>query len=154
MQLDAMPTKTSSNHYRIYISTECKYPKTNTLEFWNVQYTTQPDLACFALDMLAIPAISVECVRVFSSAKHLLTDAHNCLNPDIIEANKCLKHWFSKPKEEKGDDKDLGLKEENGPKSEVSEEVEVLDIKKDYESDVEDGVIYEVDSDSKIVWKD
>ena len=92
MQLDAMPTKTSSDHYRTYISTEREHPKTNALEFWNAQYTTQPDLARFALNMLAIPAMSAEYERVFSSAKHLLTDAHNRLDPDIIEANECLKH--------------------------------------------------------------
>src|SRR5579871_5398493 len=123
-------------------------------------YVTQPDLARFALDMLAIPAMSAECERVFSSAKHLITDARNRLNPDIIEANECLKHWFGKPAEEKGS------KEENGPKgktglkegedskfeeAEASEKEVLLRIKKGYESDV---VMYEVDSDDEIVWRD
>jgi hypothetical protein len=151
-QLGAKP-RACSDHYRAFISTEREDPKTNALEFWNARYTTQPDLARFALDMLAIPAMSAECERVFSSAKHLITDARNRLDPDIIEANECLKHWFGKPKEEKGSEEN-GSKGEKGPKSEVSEEVEALDIKKDYESDVEDEVIYEVDSDGEIVWKD
>jgi len=130
---------------------------------------TQPDLARFALDMLAIPAMSAECERVFSSAKHLITDARNRLNPDIIEANECLKHWFGKAEEEKDSKEGKGSKEENGPEektglkegegqkledAEASEEEMLLRIKKGYESDVEDEVMYEVDSDDEIVWRD
>lgn len=140
-QLGAKP-RASSDRYRAFISTGREDNETDPLEYWNTRYTTQPDLARFALDMLAIPMMSAECERVFSSAKHLLTDARNRLNPDIIEANECLKHWFGKPKEEMDQE------------SEASEEVAATDIKKDDESDVEDGVVYEVDSDGEIVWKD
>ena len=109
--------------------------------------------------MLAIPAMSAECKRVFSSVRHLITDARNRLDPDIIEANECLKHWFGLPKEEEGSKEDgpkgkKGEKGEKGPEPEVSEEVEALQIRKAYESDVEDGVIYDVDSDGEVVWKD
>ena len=48
--------------------------------------------------MLAIPLISAECERVFSFAKHLVTDARNCLKADIIEANKCLKSQYGRPR--------------------------------------------------------
>jgi hypothetical protein len=44
--------------------------------------------------------------------------------------------------------------EETNQESEVSEEVVVTDTKKDDESDVEDGVVYEVDNEGEIVWKD
>ena len=92
--------------------------------------------------MLAIPIMSAECERVFSSAKHLLTDTCNRLNPNIIEANECLKHQFSKLEEDK-----------------VDQEAEVLEeaatkTRKDNESDIEDDIVYEVDSDDEIVWKD
>jgi hAT family C-terminal dimerisation region len=76
----------------------------------SVQLGTQPDLALFTLDMLTIPMMSVECEKVFSSAKHLITDSRNRLNLEIIEANECLKHWFGKPEEQESD-------------SEVAEEV-------------------------------
>ena len=48
--------------------------------------------------MLAIPMMSAECKWVFSSTKHLITNARNHLNPDIIEANECFKAWFDEPK--------------------------------------------------------
>lgn len=157
--------KASLDHYGTFILTEPEREKINALEFWNARYTSQPDLARFALDMLAIPAMSAECERVFSSAKHLITDARNRLDPGIIEANECLKHWFGLPKEEEGSKKDgpkgkKGSKGEEGPKEgmdpepEVSEEVEALQIRKAYESDVEDGAIYDVDSDGEIVLTD
>ena len=63
-----------------------------------MQYFAQPELAQFALNILAIPLISAECKRVFSSAKHLVTNSHNHLKADIIEANKCLKSWYGCPK--------------------------------------------------------
>ena len=45
------------------------------LDYWNSRMASQPDLACFAFDMLALslPATSAECERVFSSAKLLIT---------------------------------------------------------------------------------
>ena len=92
--------------------------------------------------MLAILMMSVECKRVFSSAKHLLIDTCNRLNPDIIEANECLRHWFSKPEEDEVDQE-----------AEVIEEA-VTKTRKDNESDIEDDIVYEVDSDDEIVWKD
>ena len=47
-----------------------------------------------ALDTLSIPAMSMECKRVFSSAKKLLTPARDNLQEDIIEATECLKVWW------------------------------------------------------------
>jgi hypothetical protein len=41
--------------------------------------------------------------------------------------------------------------EETNQESEVSEEVVVTDIKKDDESDVEDDVVYEINSEGEIV---
>ena len=131
----------------MYISTDNEPESTNALEFWNARYNTQPDLARFALDMLAIPMMSAECERVFSSAKHLVTDARNRLNPDIIEANECLKHWFGKSNEETTDDE-----------AESSEEVGMAGAKEaseNGESETEDDeVIYEIDSDGEILWND
>jgi hypothetical protein len=47
-----------------------------------------------ALDKLAIPAMSTECERMFSSAKKMITPASNRLGDDIIEACECLKAWW------------------------------------------------------------
>ena len=47
--------------------------------------------------MLAILLISAKCKRVFSLAKHLLTNPRNCLKANIIKANKCLKSQFRRP---------------------------------------------------------
>ena len=67
------------------------------LEYWNQRYLSQQDLARISLNMLAIPLMSAECERVFSSAKHLITDSRTRLLADIIEANECLKFWFGRP---------------------------------------------------------
>ena len=48
--------------------------------------------------MLAILLISAKCERVFSSAKHLVTNTYNRLKANIIKANECLKSWYGRPK--------------------------------------------------------
>jgi hypothetical protein len=63
-QLEYRP-RVSSDRYMAFISTTCEDKETDALEFWNARYNTQPDLARFALDMLAIPMMSAECERVF-----------------------------------------------------------------------------------------
>ena len=58
----------------------------NALQYWNSQYTSRKNkgLPQFALNMLAILAMSSECERVFSSAKSLLTDRRARRLPDVI----------------------------------------------------------------------
>jgi len=81
------------------------------IQYWNDRYHSQPDLAQFALDALAVPPMSDECERLFSSAKLLITDRRSCLRMDIIEANECLRAWYGKPKKGTFDDKVIGVEE-------------------------------------------
>ena len=46
-----------------------------------------------ALDILAIPAMSAEVERVFSSTGQFITDRRNRRQDDIVEAVECLKSW-------------------------------------------------------------
>src|SRR5271163_3021016 len=72
-------------------------PKTfNPVTWWNNQKETFPSLHLYAFDTLAIPAMSAECERVFSSTKKLLTPERSRLAPDIIEASECLKNWWDR----------------------------------------------------------
>lgn len=43
-----------------------------------------------AWDTLAIPTMSAECERIFSSAAQLVTTLWNGLKEDMIEVNECL----------------------------------------------------------------
>jgi hypothetical protein len=52
-----------------------------------------PTLATIAYDLFAMPGMSSECERSFSSAKRMITDDRYNLKPDIIEADQCLKSW-------------------------------------------------------------
>jgi hypothetical protein len=49
-----------------------------------------PTLYQMALDTLSISVMSIECERVFSSARKLLTPARDNLQEDIIEATECF----------------------------------------------------------------
>ena len=46
-----------------------------------------------ALNLLAIPAMSSEVERVFSSTGLMVTDRRNRLKEDIIEAAECMRSW-------------------------------------------------------------
>jgi hypothetical protein len=61
--------------------------------WWNNQGTF-PTLFQDALDKLAISAMFVECERVFSSVKKMITPERNSLLDDIVEACECLKAWW------------------------------------------------------------
>jgi hypothetical protein len=53
-----------------------------------------PILATIAYDLFAMPGMSSECERAFSSAKRLITDERYSLKSDIIEADQCVKSWL------------------------------------------------------------
>jgi hypothetical protein len=58
------------------------------------QQMSYPNLSKMALDILSIPAMSVNPERLFSSAKVCITELRNKLGMDILEAFKCLKSWY------------------------------------------------------------
>jgi hAT family C-terminal dimerisation region len=47
-----------------------------------------------AIDIYSIPAMSSEPERVFSSAKHTVSDQRNSLEAETIELLECMKSWF------------------------------------------------------------
>jgi hypothetical protein len=53
-----------------------------------------PTLAGMAYDLFAMPAMSSECERAFSSAKRLIAEQRYNLKSDIIEADQCLRSWL------------------------------------------------------------
>jgi len=87
------------------------------IKYWNDRYHTQRDLAQMALDVLAVPAMSDECERLFSSAKILLSDRRSRLKVDIIEASECLRAWYGQPARKTFDDEAIGAMEGELPAS-------------------------------------
>ena len=47
-----------------------------------------------AIDIFSISAMSPEAERVFSGAKHTISDERASLHIDTIQALECLKSWF------------------------------------------------------------
>jgi hypothetical protein len=64
-----------------------------------------------ALDALAVPPMSDDCERLFSSAKLLLNDRRSRLQMDIIEASECLRAWYGRPERHAFDNSEIGLME-------------------------------------------
>ena len=81
------------------------------IQYWNERYYSQTDLARMALDALAVPPMSDDCERLFSSAKLLLADRRSRLHMDIIEASECLRAWYGRPERQAFDNSEIGLME-------------------------------------------
>ena len=66
------------------------------LDYWlrPIQRTRLPLLAKMAIDIYSIPAMSAEPERVFSSAKHTISDQRNRLKSETIELLECLNLFF------------------------------------------------------------
>ena len=67
------------------------------IEYWLRRRQASPQLARFALDCLAIPPMSDDCERSFSSGRDLVHYKRSRLLSDVIEACTCLRDWYGKP---------------------------------------------------------
>ena len=67
----------------------------NLIAWWREQEPSFPLLATLAYTILAIPVMSAECERVFSSAKLLITPNRNRLSADTIKWSECLRNWYN-----------------------------------------------------------
>jgi hypothetical protein len=64
----------------------------------DVATTHSPIWPVWHLIFLLSQPMSDEILRVFSSAKLLLTDRRSRLKMDVIEANECLRSWYGRSK--------------------------------------------------------
>lgn len=77
----------------------------DVLHYWYTQRLSQPELAKFAFDTLALPLMSDDNERAFSAGRDLITYRRNGLKSDLIEASLCLRSFYGPPqpwKDEKG----------------------------------------------------
>ncbi|KJZ69294.1 hypothetical protein HIM_11307 [Hirsutella minnesotensis 3608] len=66
----------------------------NPILWWRDHQEEYPRLSKFALDMLAIPAMSVDPERTFSVTKLTVSSQRHSLSPEIIEEIQCLRNWL------------------------------------------------------------
>lgn len=64
------------------------------LAFWKQQGNSLSQLVKHARSLLAMPATSVPCERLFSAAGHVVTKHRASLSPDTAKQIICLKHWM------------------------------------------------------------
>lgn len=67
------------------------------IQYWFERRRSQPELARFAFDTLALPLMSDDPERSFSAGRDLLTYRKSNLRDDIIESCSCLRSWFGSP---------------------------------------------------------
>jgi hypothetical protein len=67
------------------------------IEHWLRRRQASSQLARFALDCLAIPPMSDDCERSFSSGRDFVHYKRSRLLSDVIEACTCLRDWYGKP---------------------------------------------------------
>ncbi len=63
------------------------------LEYWQMKQYVWPELAAMAFDLFAVPAMSSECERVFSSCAKMTTPESRRLKGTTLWSHQCLKNW-------------------------------------------------------------
>jgi hypothetical protein len=63
------------------------------MKYWKLHEAEWPQLAQMAFDFLAIPAMSSECERVFSSCAKQTTPESSQLSGELLWHQECLKNW-------------------------------------------------------------
>jgi len=76
------------NQMQLFQSTPEAEDVTDLIHYWPKRLNSPPwsQLACMALNIHSIPAMSSEVERVFSSSKLLISDCCNCLGDAVISA--------------------------------------------------------------------
>lgn len=62
-------------------------------QYWKSKQAQWPQLAAMAFDFLAVPAMSSECERVFSSCSKQTTAETSNLSGEMLWHRECLKNW-------------------------------------------------------------
>ena len=65
-------------------------------EWWLERRAQYPKLSIMALNVHAIPAMSAEVERIFSSCGLTITPLRSSLSADSLEAVECLRSWDKK----------------------------------------------------------
>jgi hypothetical protein len=89
----AAPTRTSSrkDQYAQYLDEPVS--KIPIMEYWRSKESEWPQLATMAFDFLAVPAMSSECERVFSSCAKQTTPESSRLTGKLLWRQECVKNW-------------------------------------------------------------
>jgi len=89
----AAPTRTSSrkDQYAQYLDEPVS--KIPIMEYWRSKESEWPQLATMAFDFLAVPAMSSECERVFSSCAKQTTPESSRLTGRLLWHQECLNNW-------------------------------------------------------------
>lgn len=68
----------------------------NPLEWWKIHQLQLPQLAKLAMRLLCVPATSVPCERVFSTAGLVVNKLRSSLNPENVNILLCLQNWLKR----------------------------------------------------------
>ena len=63
------------------------------MDYWKSREAKWPQLAQMAYDFLAVPAMSSECERVFSSVSKQTTPESSRLTGKLLWHQECLSNW-------------------------------------------------------------
>jgi hypothetical protein len=90
----ARPTRPSPrrDQFVLYLE-EAPNSFMGVMEYWRSRERDWPELAQMAYDFLAIPAMSSECERVFSSCSKQTTAQSSRLSGETLWHQECLKNW-------------------------------------------------------------
>lgn len=140
-----IPAETEQDQLEQYLSTDpnpFEKKQQNDAEFdvlgyWMDRRLTWSQLSKLAFDTLAIPLMSDDNERSFSSGRDMITYRRTRLQSDIIQACQCLRSWYGKRKPKR-----LNMGEIEAPfdnEDAVQKDIDIINAKSnDQGDDMED----------------
>jgi hAT family C-terminal dimerisation region len=87
------PTRYSMREDQLALYLDEPLSQMGVMDYWRSREFEWPQLAKMAFDFLAVPAMSAECERVFSSCVKLTTPEISRLPGRLLWHQMCLKNW-------------------------------------------------------------
>jgi hAT family C-terminal dimerisation region len=91
--LTNQPPRPSACRDELFLYLDEKHTALGVLDYWKPRERRWPNLARIAFDLLAVPAMSSECERVFSSCAKQTTPQSSRLSGKLLWHQECLKSW-------------------------------------------------------------
>jgi len=88
-----VPTPTATRDQLFLYLEEPQNTEYGLLTYWQKREAKWPQLAQMAYDFLAIPAMSSECERVFSSTAKQTTPESSRLSGELLWHQECISNW-------------------------------------------------------------
>ena len=92
---EGVATESAADELHCYKNEKKVAESVDPLQWWKLNEHRYPKLALLAKTCLCIPATSVPCEHLFSSAGYIVNKTRSSLEPNTVNMLVCLRSWLT-----------------------------------------------------------